>query len=356
MKRPTIAARLGVVLAVTAATGGLLVGCGSSGGPAASSGGNEPLRVSMDEACAAAAEESGDVNYVASTDPAVFAEEIAPFTAKHPDFKINYTNLRSDNASQRLLAEAQTRHALSFDALSGDLPGFDPLFQQDMVRNVDWPALGVADDLVIKQQNGTAWRNYRLITGLGYNSALVSKDQLPNTWKELADPKWAGKVIVDPRGSYLGGIALAYGEQKTIDWFNDFMETTKPLIIQGATASAQKVISGEALLTTSAADANIRESQAAGAPIDIKYLDVVPTSDYHTVLMKDSPRPNKTACFVAWLASDEGAAQKAKLEFQNNDSNPPAVPPTSKLVLTDSPEALKTSTDTSTALAKIMSN
>lgn len=355
MKRPKIAARLGVVLAVTAATGGLLVGCGSSGGPGAS-GGGEPLSVGMDEACAAAAEESGDLNYVASTDPAVFAEEIKPFTAKYPGIKINYTNLRSDDASQRLLAEAQARHELSFDALSGDLPGFDPLFQQDMVRHVDWPALGVADDLVIEQQNGTAWRNYRLITGLGYNTELVSKDELPNTWKELVDPKWAGKVIVDPRGSYLGGIALAYGQQETIDWFNDFMETTKPLIIQGATASAQKVIAGEALVTTSAADANIRESQAAGAPIDIKYLDVVPTSDYHTLIMKDSPRPNKAACFVAWLASDEGAAQKAKFEFQNNDSNPAAVPPTSKLVLTDTPEALKTSTDTSTALAEIMSN
>lgn len=356
MKRPTNAAQLGVVLAAMATGAALLTGCGSSGGPGGSSAGSEPLSVSMDEACTAAAEESGDLNYVASTDPAVFAKEIEPFTSKHPDIKISYTNLRSNDASQRLLAESQARHDLSFDALSGDLPGFDPLFQQDMVRNVDWPALGVADDLVLEQQNGTAWRNYRLITGLGYNTDLVSKEELPDTWKDLVDPKWAGKVIVDPRGSYLGGIALAYGEQETIDWFNDFMETTKPLIIQGATTSAQKVISGEALLTTSAADANIRESQAAGAPIDIKYLDVVPTSDYHTLIMKDSPRPNKAACFLGWLASDEGVAQKAKLEFQNNDSHPPAVPPTSKLVLTDTPEALKTSNDTATAMAEIMAN
>jgi iron(III) transport system substrate-binding protein len=354
MKRPTSAPPLGVVLTVIATAGGLLAGCGSSDRPSASGG--EPLSVSADQACQAAASESGDLNYVASTDPAVFTQEIEPFTSKHPDIRINYTNLRSDDASQRLLAESQARHDLSFDALSGDLPGFDPLFGQDMVRNVDWPALGVADDLVIEQQNGTAWRNYRLITGLGYNTDLVSEDQLPNTWRELVDPKWAGKIIVDPRGSYLGGIALEYGEQETIDWFNDLMETTKPLIIQGATASAQKVISGEALLTTSAADANIRESQEAGAPIDIKYLDVVPTSDYHTLIMKDSPRPNKAACFLSWLASDEGAAQKARFEFQYNDSNPPAVPETSTLVLTDTPEALKTSNETATALAEIMSN
>ncbi len=354
MMKPTRAGRPGVVLTAIAIVAISIAGCGSSNGPATSSEG--PLSVSMDEACAAAVDESGDLNYVASTDPAVFAKEIEPFTAKHPDISIKYTNLRSDDASQRLLAESQTRHDLSFDALSGDLPGFDPLFQQNMVRDVDWPALGVADDLVIEQQDGTAWRNYRLITGLGYNSDLVPKDQLPNTWKELVDSKWAGKVIVDPRGSYLGGIALAYGEQETVDWFKDFMATDKPLIIQGATASAQKVIAGEALLTTSAADANIRESQAAGAPIDIKYLDVVPTSDYHTLIMKDSPRPNKAACFLGWLASDEGAAQKAKFEFQLNDSNPPAVPATSKLVLTDSPESLKTSTDTSTALAKLMGN
>lgn len=342
---------LGIVLA-GAVSVGALAGCGSSSGPADTADGT--FSASVDEACAAAADESGALNYVASTDAAVFAEEIKPFTAAHPDIEVKYTNLRSTDASQTLLAEAQARHGLSFDALAGELPGFQPLFDQGMVLDVDWAALGMADDLLYRDGDGTAFRNYRLITGIGYNTELVSQDELPDTWEELVDPKWAGRVIVDPRGSYIGRIAPAFGKDETIEWFQRFMDVDKPLIIQGATASAQKVIAGEALLTTSAADANVRESQEAGAPLGIKYLDYVPTSDYHTLVMKDTPRPNTAACFLGWLGGPEGRAQKEKYEFQKNDSTPSEVPPGATLVLTDTPEALQIASETSDALAKIM--
>jgi len=328
----------------------VLAGCSSSG-----DGGSEgPFTATADEACSAAGNEEGAVNYVASTDAAVFETEIEPFRAKYPDIDVKYTNLRSGDASQTLLAEAQVGRGLSFDALAGELPGFQPLFDENLVLNVDYPALGLDKDWVVEQNGATTFRNYRLITGLGYNSDLVKPDQLPNTWDELVDAKWAGKVIVDPRGQYLGRMAPARGEQETIDWFQRFMDVTKPLIIQGATASSQKVISGEALLTTSAADANVAEAQQDGAPLAIKYLDLVPTSDYYTLVMKDSPRPNRTACFLSWIGGPEGRAQKEKYEFQKNESNPAALPPGSTLVLTDTPESRDVGTKTSEALAKIM--
>jgi iron(III) transport system substrate-binding protein len=330
----------------------VLTGCGGgSGGAEASSG---PLDVSLDKACAAAKDETGRLSYVASTDEAVLAKEIAPFEKKYPQVKVQYTNLRSTDASQRLLVEKQARKDLDFDALSGNIDGFDPLFDADMVRSVKWSSLGIGDNLVLDYKGANAFRNYRLILGLGYNSDRVDEAELPSTWQELVDPKWAGKVIVDPRGQYLGGLALDYGKDKTVSWFQDFMDVDKPLIIQGATASGQKVIAGEALLTTSAADANIREAQAAGAPIAVKYLDVVPTSDYHTIILKDTPRPNMAACFLGWLGGDEGTAQKEKYEFQFNHDRPTEVPSGSNLVLSDTPARLKLQTDTATALAEIM--
>ncbi len=343
--------RLGRCLSAVVIGTALVAGCSSSDQGTAASG---PFSATADEACKAADGENGAVNYVASTDAAVFAKEIEPFKAKYPGIEVAYTNLRSKDASQRLLAESQVGRGLSFDALAGELPGFQPLFDEDLVLKVDWPKLGIGQDLVVEQGNASVFRNYRLITGLGYNTNLVKPEDLPNTWAELVNPKWAGKVIVDPRGQYLGTMAPAVGQEKTIDWFKQFMDVDKPLIIQGATASGQKVISGEALLTTSAADANIRESQAAGAPIGIKYLDFVPTSDYYTLVMKDTPRPNKTACFLAWMGGPEGSAQKEKFEFQKNESKPADIPPGSTLVLNDTPEARQTSADTSDALAKIM--
>lgn len=339
------------MLIVVSVSSLLLAACSSGGG---SSRGDEPFKAPADAACSAAANEKGTLSYVASTDAAVFGKEIEPFRAKHPDIDIRYTNLRSNDASQTLLTESQVGREPSFDALAGELAGFQPLFDQDLVLNVDWAALGLDPDLVLTQNHGTVFRNYRLITGLGYNTKLVSESELPNTWDELINSKWAGKVVVDPRGQYLGQMAPAVGEQQTIDWFRRFMDVTKPLIVQGATASSQKVISGEALLTTSAADANVRESQQSGAPLGIKYLNYVPTSDYYTLIMKDSPRPNKAACFLSWLGGPEGRAQKEKYEFQKNENKPADVPAGSTLVLTDTPESRQIAAQTSQALAKIM--
>lgn len=347
-----------LVVLTAAACAVILVGCSSSGGGSdasgGSGGGDAPFTASADAACQAASGEEGAVNFVASTDAAVFAQEIEPFRAAYPDIDVKFTNLRSADASQTLLAEAQVGRGLSFDALAGELPGFQPLFDENLVLNVDWPALGMGEDLVVEQNGATTFRNYRLITGIGYNTDLVKEADLPNTWDELVDPKWTGKIIVDPRGQYLARMAPAKGEQETIDWFQRLMDVTKPLIIQGATASSQKVIAGEALLTTSAGDSNVAEAQQDGAPLAIKYMDLVPTSDYYTLVMKDTPRPNKTACFLAWLGGPEGQAQKLKYEFQKNETEPANLPPGSTLVLTDTPEKRETAAQTAEALAKIM--
>src|SRR5690606_1974318 len=104
------------------------------------------------------------VSYAAATDAAVFEEEIAPFREQYPDIDITYTNVRSTDATQTLLAESQTNNDLSYDAVAGEVAGFGPLFTQGLVRDVDWAALDLDEDLVLRIEEGTAVRNYRLIT------------------------------------------------------------------------------------------------------------------------------------------------------------------------------------------------
>jgi ABC-type Fe3+ transport system substrate-binding protein len=71
-------------------------------------------------------------------------------------------------------------------------------------------------------------------------------------------------------------------------------------------------------ITTSARNAEINEQQAKGAPVAIKYLDVVPV---HTVVasqLVDDPHPNAATCFLAWLAGPVGQAQQFKYEFKSS--------------------------------------
>jgi oligopeptide/dipeptide ABC transporter ATP-binding protein len=135
-------------------------------------------------------------------------------------------------------------------------------------------------------------RIHRIALGLGYNTDKLTPDQLPDTWEELVDPAWAGRVIVDPRGRPFDSIGLAWGAEQTIDYVNRLKDIAKPLVIEGGTAGLVAVAGGEADITTGGRSAETLEQQAEGAPIGIKYMDVVSTIDNYNIALKDTAHPN----------------------------------------------------------------
>lgn len=328
--------------------------CGSGSGAGSQQVGT--FSATRQAACKAAKnKEGGKLNYWASTEKSVFAKEVAPFEKKY-GIKINYTSLRPADQVQRIVAQAQANHELDVDALSGDLPSYTPLLKRKLARDVDWEKLGIKRDLLFQLKGVHTYRSYRVVLGLGYNSKLVDKSDLPDTWDELIDSKWAHKVIVDPRGVYLSGLSLSMGKEKSVSWFKDFMQTDKPVILEGATSSLQKVIAGEALLTTSSHDAEVAEQQSNGAPIAIKYLDIVPTQDWYVLMAKEAQHPNAAACFLSWWGSPEGQAQQFKYEFKKDVTRPKAIPEDAELAAITNQKQAALATDVASEYAKVMAD
>jgi len=324
----------------------------SAGSAAPSSSGGADA-AGLAAACTAA-ESEGQLNFRDTTDADVFAKEVAPFEQKYPKIKVNFGSQRPQDSVQNVVAQVQAGHQLDVDAISIDYPSAGPLIQQNLIASVDWPSLGVPASDVLNDQGAQFVRTQRIILGLGYNTQLVKASDLPNTWDELINSKWVGKVIVDPRGEYLSGLGIAWGEQKAVDWYTNFVKTDKPLVVKGATASLQKVISGEADLTTSSHDAEIREQQAKGAPVDIKYLDVVPTQDHYAIVLKGAPHPNAAKCFLGWWVSpDGGQAAQLKYEYKGNQTEPEGVPASSKLGAISSPDDAALQTSVASKFAKL---
>lgn len=276
----------------------------------------------LDKVCAAGQQE-GNLIVRKSTDPELFEKEIEGFKAKYPGISIDYGVQNPENSIDSVVAHKQAGRELDVDMMDEDISDIQPLIDLGYVVNTNWTDLGVDKSKIFEVNNLQLVRTQRIVLGLGYNSQNVNAAELPDTWEQLIDPKWAGKVIIDPRGKYLAGLSIAWGEDKAVDWYKRFIETDKPMEVQGATASVQKVISGEALLTTSSHDAEINEQSETGAPIDIKYLDVVPTADHYAVVLDGAPHPNAATCFIAWFASsDGGEPAQLKYEFKNNETEP----------------------------------
>jgi iron(III) transport system substrate-binding protein len=309
----------------------LVAGC-SNAGASNPSGASTRLSVTAAEACTAA-EAEGTLNYWSASDPEQFTKEVAPFQAAHPKIKVSFTSLRPEEVTQRVVTEAQAGQKSSVDATTTDLSSAAPLLDQKLIRDVDYQKLGIASNLMMKTGSVDTFRVFRDPLGIGYNTRTVQKSELPLTWDSLADAKWKKKVIVDPRGVYVSGISGEWGEAKTLDWFKKFHDTAQPLVVQGATASLQKVTSGEALLTTSATTSAVREQQANGAPLAIQYLDVVAAEDKYGMVLEKAQHPNAAACFMSWWGGPEGQAEQLKVEFKSNTDSPAGLPATSKLAV-----------------------
>jgi ABC-type Fe3+ transport system substrate-binding protein len=292
----------------------------SSGGPSASDAATVTVTGSMAEVCKAAQQEGELVSWN-SENPEAYKKIFAEFEKTYPGIKLTSVEVRPDDLVQKMVTEAAAGRQSGADAISILIDKSEPLFEEHLIdTDIDFTTMGVQPEHISAQN---AVRTERIAIGLTYNTDQVQTSEMPNTWDELVDPKWRGKVVVDPRGDQLQLLSLAWGTDRAVDFVNRLRKTVEPQIVQGATAGILTVASGENKITTNGPSAETAEQQAKGAPIDIKYLDVIPAVDYYTAVPVGAPHPNAGACWAAWLNSDAGRKAKQQFAFKGNDDLPP---------------------------------
>ncbi|WP_169576396.1 ABC transporter substrate-binding protein [Nocardioides halotolerans] len=310
-----------------------LAGCGGD-----SSAEDSPkLASSIKDACALGDKEKA-VNWWRSGDEADLREEIAPFEKEHPDIKITIGLYRPNEIVQRMSAEMQAGKKPGADVVDGDLLTLDPLFQQGWIQDYDWAAAGTPEEHITEVNGAPGVRNSRTYIGLAYNTDVVPAAEVPKTYQDLIDSKWAGKVVYDPRGTYLQGTSVVWGPDKAIAWFDDLLDTTKAVPIEGGTASIEAVVQGQYAMTTSASQNDAQANIDSGAPLGFQLLDVIPVNDYNTALIKGAEHPNAAACFLEWWTGPEGEAGRLKVEGKSNAEAPADMPAGSELAVVDTQE------------------
>jgi iron(III) transport system substrate-binding protein len=270
---------------------------------------------SMEEVCKAGEQEGQLVSWN-SEDPEAYEKIFGEFTKTYPGIKLTSVEVLPDDLVQKLVTEAAAGHDSGVDAISITMDKSGPLIDNKLINTeIDFTKMGIEPGYI---GNGNAVRTERIAIGLAYNTDQVQESDLPKTWDELVNPKWDGKVVVDPRGDPLQLLAIAWGKDKTVDFVRKLRETVKPQVVQGATSGLLTVASGENKITTNGRSAETAEQKSKGAPVAIKYLDVVPAVDYYTAVPTGAPHPNAGACWAAWLNSAAGRKAKAEYAFKGN--------------------------------------
>ncbi|MGH8544806.1 MAG: ABC transporter substrate-binding protein [Gammaproteobacteria bacterium] len=145
--------------------------------------------------------------------------------------------------------------------------------------------------------------NYYVLT---YNTDKVTAQEVPKGYSDLLDPKWKGKIVIDPEDyEWYGTLVLAWGRQKT----DKYMKQLAAQNIQwrrGHGLIAQVLGAGEFPLGIPYAN-EIEKLKKKGAPVEwVDTLDPIVTGLNAIGIGAKSSNPNTAKLFIDFILSKEG--------------------------------------------------
>lgn len=148
---------------------------------------------------------------------------------------------------------------------------------------------------------------------IAYNRERVKKEELPQDWKDILNPRWKTRIIIpDPRSSpdtYLPFWHLLlsrYGE----DFYKALREQNLR-VYNSALPGIQALAAGEGDITFPIFSFNVLPVKATGAPVELANIRGGTTGNNTRIILTSrdkSPHPNAGRLFANFLLSREGNA------------------------------------------------
>ncbi len=194
----------------------------------------------------AGAKKEGRIEMIHSLRRKLGRDHIKGFTKMYPFITVKNSDMGSQDAAERLVAEETAGRHLT-DAVSIGVPDATILIEQDRIARYPTPAI----KKVFARYKGFIdpknrwvpyyWSEY----GMSHNTNLVSAADAPKQWTDLCNPKYKGKFSFDPPTTrFLVGLYVMMGEEKAKEWIR-CIGKNKPIIQRGHTARLKLMLRGD---------------------------------------------------------------------------------------------------------------
>lgn len=274
-------------------------------------GGTLPLGVQAAEdwpAVQAAAREEGSLSFYHNLRPQGIEQLLTEFRRANPGIRTEQMRLGSAPLIERFSTEFNAGRNLADVMLT--FPD-DTLFTG--VDKNGWAAQWVPPELsAFPATANRANRMFAVHTSRNviiWNKQRVKPADAPREWADLWDPKWKGKIAMDPpwRSIAVQGLVALWGKNGIADAAQK-LNANDVRFFEGSSGVFQAVLRGDALIGT-LADLPIEPGLEDGAPIGFVYpKSGTATNDGYVLVSAKAPHPNAGRVFVNWLLSAPGQA------------------------------------------------
>jgi iron(III) transport system substrate-binding protein len=163
------------------------------------------------------------------------------------------------------------------------------------------------------------------IISAAWNTNLVKKGDEPKQFDDLADPKWKGRLIGEPRDvEILMGLARHKfkDDEKAINLIKKIAANNVEFH-RGHSDLAELLVAGQAAACFTCYSHHYPSRIRKGAPVGYMLSEGIATINA-TALAKGAPHPNTAWLFARWAASEEG--QKVYAQGGRNPAHPEVEP------------------------------
>lgn len=258
------------------------------------------------------------------TDAVIYQRMQAVLDKQYPGIKIEHFESIPEPLVQRIIAESQAGKPAAVDIIqSGSLRALRPLIDRDMLAPFPGWEKDFGLDAVYANQRFVG--AYNLTLPIAYNTKMVSAQEAPKTWEDLADPKWKGrKIIIEARLVPFAMLGTEWGKGKATELTKKILGQ-QPLVVQGGTTVANALAGGQVQIAVGTYAYTIERLKKQGAAVDWVAASPLPVLTSAVGVLKTAPHPNAARFFAGWMGTAEGQKIRYATTGQANEVGKSAI-------------------------------
>jgi iron(III) transport system substrate-binding protein len=217
--------------------------------------------------------------------------------------EFQYWRASSENLVQRTVAETRAGRC-TVDAFASVAAELEALHREKLLQAVKTPLTAGLMPQALRPHG--EWVASRLnIFSAAYNTNLVKKDELPNSYEDLKHPRWKGRLVIEADDAdWFATIVTKMGRDQGVQLFKDIVRSNGLQIRKGHTLLSNLVAAGEVPLALTVYSYKPDQQKRAGAPIEALYLAPVVALAYGPAVARCAPHPHAGVLFNEFMLDD----------------------------------------------------
>lgn len=263
-----------------------------------------------DERLAQAAKKEGRVNIYTSLNTRDSGPITQAFEAKY-GIKVSLWRSSSEKVLQRAVTEARAGY-FACDVLETNGPEMEALYREKLLTEFHSPHFKDLPPAAFPKHRHYVADRFNFFV-MGYNTKLIKPEEVPNSYEDLANPRFAGRVGLEAGDTdWFAAIVKAMGEEKGLAFFRRLAEN-KPQMRTGHTLLGELLSSGEVPLAATIYNHNVEKMAKRGAPVAWKALPPTFGRPNAIGVTPYAKNPNAALLFADFMLSRDGQTMLNKL-------------------------------------------